>query len=80
MKHSSTREARVMFESPGRSIFRFEVINQTTSNYHFQEGYGLKAMRERLEKVGGSLDVTQDEHQFRVKGVIRLIERGGQYD
>src|SRR5690606_8815992 len=30
MKHSSTREAQVSFESPGGSIFRFEVINKST--------------------------------------------------
>lgn len=75
MKHSSTKEAQVMFDSPGGSIFRFEVINRTTSNPFFQEGYGLKAMRERLEKVGGSLEIDHDERQFVVRGSIRLIER-----
>ncbi|WP_243300294.1 sensor histidine kinase [Bacillus litorisediminis] len=78
MKHSSTREAQVMFESPGGSIFRFEVINRLTAlNPFFQEGYGLKAMRERLEKVGGSLDIVYDESQFAVRGSIRLTERSG---
>lgn len=75
MKHSTTREAQVMFESPGGSIFRFEVINFTAPNPFFQEGYGLKAMRDRLEKVGGSLNIHHDEHQFVVSGSMRLIER-----
>jgi len=77
MKHSSTREAQVSFESPGGSIFRFEVINKSTFNPFFQEGYGLKAMRERLEKVGGSCEIIHDEQQFIVRGTIALIERGG---
>lgn len=72
MKHSSSREAQVTFEAPGGSIFRFEVINKTTYNPHFQEGYGLKAMRERLEKVGGTLEVHHDARQFVVRGSIRL--------
>lgn len=80
MKHSSTREAHVMFESPGGSIFRFEVTNLMTSNTYFQEGFGLKAMRDRLEKVGGSLEIDSDERQFIVRGSIRLIERRGLND
>jgi len=80
MKHSSTREAHVMFESPGGSIFRFEVTNLMTSNTDFQEGFGLKAMRDRLEKVGGSLEIDSDERQFIVRGSIRLIERRGLND
>ncbi|WP_231686879.1 sensor histidine kinase [Bacillus sp. JCM 19034] len=76
MKHSATREAKIMFESPGGSIFRFEVTNTTSSNPFFQEGYGLKAMRERLEKVGGLLEIDHDERQFVVRGSIRLITEG----
>lgn len=77
MKHTSTREAQVMFESPGGSIFRFEVVNLAPPNSFFQEGYGLNAMRERLEQVGGSLDIIHDQRQFIVRGSIRLIERRG---
>ncbi|UFU00228.1 sensor histidine kinase [Radiobacillus kanasensis] len=80
MKHSSTREAQVLFESPGGSIFRFEVANLTTTTIFYQEGYGLKAMRDRLEKVGGSLEIDHDERQFIVRGSISLTERGGDFD
>lgn len=73
MKHSTTREAQVMFESPGGSVFRFEVTNFTAPNPFFQEGYGLKAMRDRLEKVGGSLNIHHDEHQFVVSGIIKVL-------
>ena len=72
MKHSSTREAQVMFESPGGSIFRFEVMNIAPHNPYFQEGYGLSSMKERLEKVGGTLEIIHDERQFIVRGMIRL--------
>ncbi|MDQ0273816.1 sensor histidine kinase [Cytobacillus purgationiresistens] len=77
MKHSTTREAQVIFETPGGSIFRFEVINLTTPAPFFQEGYGLKAMRERLEKVGGLLEIDYDKQQFVVRGIIRLTDRSG---
>ncbi|PMC35924.1 histidine kinase [Bacillus sp. UMB0899] len=80
MKHSSAREAHVSFESPGGSIFRFEVFNEAPSHSTFHEGYGLKAMRDRLEKVGGSLEIDQNERHFIVRGSIRLIERRVSYD
>jgi two-component system, NarL family, sensor histidine kinase FusK len=79
MKHSSTREAQVIFESPGGSIFRFEVINSAPHNRYFQEGYGLKSMRERLEKVGGSLEIDFGAQRFLVRGTIRLADWSG-YD
>lgn len=80
MKHSSTREAQVIFESPGGSIFRFEVINAATYDRFFQEGYGLKAMRERLEKVSGRLEIDFDANRFLVRGTIRLADWGGSDD
>ncbi|PAF34852.1 histidine kinase [Terribacillus saccharophilus] len=80
MKHSSSREAQVIFEAPGGSIFRFEVVNAATHDRYFQEGYGLKAMRERLEKVGGTLEIEYETHHFLVRGTIRLADWGGSDD
>ncbi|PAE07959.1 histidine kinase [Terribacillus saccharophilus] len=80
MKHSSSREAQVIFEAPGGSIFRFEVINAATHDRYFQEGYGLKAMRERLEKVGGTLEIDYETHRFLVRGTIKLADWGGSDD
>ncbi|WP_208585622.1 sensor histidine kinase [Gracilibacillus suaedae] len=74
MKHSSSREAHISFEAPGGSIFRFEVMNPGKTSPFFEEGYGLKAMRERLEKVGGSLVIDHDERQFAVSGSIQLTK------
>ncbi|MDX8045596.1 sensor histidine kinase [Gracilibacillus sp. S3-1-1] len=74
MKHSSTREAHITFEAPGGSIFRFEVVNPTKTSTYFTEGYGLKAMRHRLEKAGGSLEIDHDERHFIVRGTIRLTK------
>ncbi|SFL44628.1 Signal transduction histidine kinase [Gracilibacillus orientalis] len=75
IKHSSSREAYISFEAPGGSIFRFEVMNPAKASSFFQEGYGLIAMRERLEKVGGSLEIHHDERQFAIRGSIRITER-----
>lgn len=72
MRHSPSKEASVLFESPGESIFRFEIKNSIESNYSFVEGYGLKSMRERIEQAGGTLEVLTYHHQFIVRGTFQL--------
>lgn len=80
MKHGSMREVYIIFEAPGGGIFRFEVSNP----YHrkrdiHREGYGLKAMRERMEEAGGELQISQYDNQFIVRGTLfmsKLIEEG----
>lgn len=80
MKHGSTREVHIIFEAPGGGIFRFEVSNP----YHrkrdtYREGYGLKAMRERMEEAYGELQISQYDNQFIVRGTLfmsKFIEEG----
>ncbi|WP_237566380.1 histidine kinase [Paenibacillus sp. EZ-K15] len=80
MKHGSSREVHIIFEAPGGGIFRFEVSNP----YHrkrdtYREGYGLKAMRERMEEAGGELQISQYDNQFIVRGTLfmsKLTEEG----
>jgi signal transduction histidine kinase len=80
MKHSNAREAEVTFEAPGGSVFRFEVSNPVNNNYRLQEGFGLSSMRERLEKIGGELEVLKTEEQFIVRGFIKLADQGDKDD
>jgi Signal transduction histidine kinase len=74
MKHSKAREARVLFEAPGGSIFRFEISNPIGGPVPFREGFGLASMRERLERIGGGLEVFTTADQFCVRGWFRLHE------
>lgn len=72
MKHSQAREAEILFEAPGGSIFRFEISNPIHQHHPFQEGFGLTSMRERLEKFGGNLEIYKTDEQFVVTGFIKL--------
>jgi len=80
MKHGSTREVHIIFEAPGGGLFRFEVSNPYhRKNDIYREGYGLKAMRERIEEAGGELHISQYDNQFIVRGTLfmfKLIEEG----
>ncbi|WP_028596627.1 sensor histidine kinase [Paenibacillus assamensis] len=78
MKHSETREATITFEAPGGGIFRFEVMNRLKNKVVVREGFGLRAMRERMEEVGGTLEVIAYPDSFIIRGVIPILkERGG---
>lgn len=77
MKHSKAREARVLFEAPGGSIFRFEISNPISGGTAFREGFGISSMRERLERIGGGLDVFTTADHFHVRGWFRLHEERG---
>lgn len=75
MKHSKAREAKVMFEAPGGSVFRFEISNKVANSYSFQEGFGLTSMRDRLRKINGDLEVFTASEQFIVRGSLRIVDR-----
>lgn len=72
MKHSTSREAEIMFEAPGGSIFRFEISNPITGHQPFHEGFGLTSMRDRLERLGGGLEVFQTDEQFILRGYVKI--------
>lgn len=81
MRHSQTREADIIFEAPGGSIFRFIVKNGLTENIPFREGFGLSSMRERIEQAGGQLEAGPQGKEFVVKGTLPLLKKGGsRYD
>ena len=73
MRHGDSRRASVRLECPGEAVFRFEVANETDrTKEKFREGFGLKTMRERIEKVGGTLNVSHTGGHFVVKGQFPL--------
>ncbi|KHF40590.1 sensor histidine kinase [Halalkalibacter okhensis] len=77
MRHSGTREVDILFEAPGGTLFRFEVSNQTIEEGIIREGFGLTAMRERMEHAGGKIEVKQYNGRFIVRGTLSLPNGGG---
>ncbi|MBF6633020.1 MAG: sensor histidine kinase [Planococcus sp. (in: Bacteria)] len=73
MRHSQAREAEIIFEAPGASIFRFTVSNKIMGNPAFQEGFGLSSMRERIEQAGGECKAGPENGVFVVQGSLPLI-------
>lgn len=75
MKHGPAREAEVIFDAPGGSILRFEIVNPVKDQEAFREGYGLSSMRERLEKHGGGIEVMKNKQQFILRGWVRIMNQ-----
>ncbi|WP_203334822.1 sensor histidine kinase [Planococcus beigongshangi] len=76
MRHSPAREAEIVFEAPGASIFRFTVSNKTSGTVPFHEGFGLSSMRERIEQAGGEFRAGPENDLFVVKGSLPLTVKG----
>ncbi|QTM99070.1 sensor histidine kinase [Sediminibacillus dalangtanensis] len=72
MRHGPKREASITFESAGERIFRFEISNPILAGYRFEEGYGLTAMKERVQQAGGSLEILAFNSLFIVRGMFPL--------
>ncbi|GAA0365480.1 sensor histidine kinase [Bacillus horti] len=72
IRHSSSREINIEFEAPGGRALLFKISNPCTKKDNFREGFGLSAMRERMEQLGGQLEIIFEDRQFTVKGRLPL--------
>lgn len=75
MRHSESREAEVKFSLIGGNFFRFQISNPLKEKVEFTEGFGLTAMRERIEQIDGTLNISQFEGKFIITGTFPM-ERG----
>lgn len=70
MRHSKQRQADVNFSIVGERFFRFQISHALNQKVEIEEGFGIKAMRERLEDLGGTLKINQVEGTFRLIGTF----------
>lgn len=75
MRHSFAREVDVSLDLPGGKSIRFEVSNRIREAKPYQEGFGLKTLRERVEQVGGKVEIVPSRERFTVRGIIPLDEK-----
>ncbi len=75
MRHSKSREAEIEFSVIGEKLFEFKLSNPQKNKVEFVEGFGLTAMRERIEQLNGRLKISQVEGKFVITGSFP-IEKG----
>lgn len=72
MKHGDTRDVSVTIGRTALGELNWIVSNGISRQLHVEEGFGLTAMRERLDSVGGKLRVYQTEKEFTVEGTMPI--------
>ncbi|GAB2497306.1 hypothetical protein GCM10008929_17980 [Alkalibacterium psychrotolerans] len=72
MRHSQARQADVQFKVLGERYFQFSVSHRITKKIQYKEGFGLSAMRQRLEDIDGQLTISQNDNNFSVTGQFPL--------
>jgi len=77
MKHGDTREVSVTLGRTALGGLEWIITNGLSRQVHLEEGFGLTAMRERLDSVGGQLRVSRTEKEFTVTGMMPI---GGNRD
>ncbi|MCA1057054.1 sensor histidine kinase [Rossellomorea aquimaris] len=74
MKHSSIREVKVMLGKTALGHFQFVITNKIDQDRQFQLGFGLTNMKERIEELGGRLEVHQTDKEFILRGAFPVKE------
>jgi signal transduction histidine kinase len=77
MRHSQTRQADIQFKLIAGRYFQFTVTHKVIQKVNYNEGFGLKNMRKRLDSIEGDLKIEQIDDQFVVRGQFPyLIDEG----
>ncbi len=70
MRHAESREVHISLGKSAIGAISFEIVNQVFTAKAFEFGFGLTNMKERVEQIGGNLEVYQTDKQFVVSGTI----------
>nr|WP_244244664.1 histidine kinase [Marinilactibacillus kalidii] len=68
MKHSHTRQAKIIFEIVAQRELRFKICHKINNAITIKEGFGLKNMRERIETINGKLEYEVNNDLFELTG------------
>ena len=68
MKHGSSREVEVTLGRSAIGDVEWMISNQIDGPFPFEPGFGLTAMKERVEEQGGRLRVYQTDQKFIIEG------------
>lgn len=68
MRHAHVREVHVELGRTAVGHIEFQIKNRIPRKTVFSEGFGIRNIRERVEKLGGELYAYQTETHFHLKG------------
>ncbi len=74
MRHAHSKEVQLELGRTAAGDFEFIIKNRIHAPKPFQEGFGLKNMRKRLDEIKGTCSIYQTEKEFIVRGHFPLTE------
>ncbi|OIU73021.1 sensor histidine kinase [Rossellomorea aquimaris] len=74
MKHSCVKEVKVTLGKTALGHLHFIITNQLDEVRPFQMGFGLTNMKERVEELGGKLEIHQTDKEFILRGAFPVEE------
>lgn len=72
LKHGSKRQVDIRLKAPSGKLVRFELTNAVNGEQVIRPGFGLQAMRKRIEGLGGMIQFMQAGSSFYLQGSIPL--------
>ncbi|WP_188456700.1 sensor histidine kinase [Virgibacillus oceani] len=70
MRHAGSREVHITLGKSAIGAVSFEIVNPIFTVKSIEFGFGLTNMMQRVEEIGGDLEVFQTDNQFVVSGTI----------
>lgn len=72
IRHGHAEDIRVSLETNHHGQFVFTICNDHGKQVDFTEGFGMKNMRIRIEKLGGFIQFQSTDQEFKVSGSFPL--------
>ncbi|MED3824294.1 histidine kinase [Priestia flexa] len=73
MRHGSSRELAITLMLSPVGDLSFQIKNSIAPDAPpFQEGFGLKALKQRIESIRGQVSYLQTPEHFSIEGIIKL--------
>lgn len=74
MRHATSRHVAITIGLSAIQTLSFDISNQIAAQQAFTKGFGLTNMTERIEEIGGTLDIYETETSFVIRGMMPFEE------
>ena len=70
MRHSPSKQVQITIGKSAIDTLSFTIANPIHVQEKFELGFGLKNMIERVQEIGGKIDIYQTNDQFIIQGML----------
>lgn len=70
MRHATSKQVHITIGKSAIDSLAFKIANPIHVQKPFELGFGLKNMKERVQEIGGKIDIYQTNNQFIIQGIL----------